>query len=487
MAISRNFSNVATITDQSQLASRFTNMINKVNNMINTQGPIYAPWIIFQVGVNEPIMFNTATTEMKQNLIAELSMDKCGAGTVNTFNLTVKYDPFNHGQNPSDQIEALDDLIGDAMSYDFDDDNTRIRGFIQYGYNYTEDLDMISPKYQFILTKATSDIEWSSGMTVYNFEGVSELGTDCNFQANFDAIENWNLLELVNWILYYYYGDENNPPSRIGKGTATSGSGLNYKIDIPDKLFEDAPTISEEAQSELSPWTYCNNLLQKYVSKSDESVDMSTVKESERPRYVMYVTEGDGGPTIHINYIRPKDSEINTKINWDFTWNKTDKNIVQSWNPEVDLYFYLIQKAQLKREQSKIDEAMSAELSRLEEYRAAIDTIPVAGPTLSGKPLTIKNQNADSQVQQLKDEIIAKYNEKLKEVTNQAFEMYSATITLIGIPADPPLCAEIRVIPRILESVSRTAGVYMIASCTDNISTRGVYTTQLKLNRIRSI
>ena len=144
-------------------------------------------------------------------------------------------------------------------------------------------------------------------------------------------------------------------------------------------------------------------------------------------------------------------------------------------------------KAQLKREQSKIDEAMSAELSRLEEYRAAIDTIPVAGPTLSGKPLTIKNQNADSQVQQLKDEIIAKYNEKLKEVTNQAFEMYSATITLIGIPADPPLCAEIRVIPRILESVSRTAGVYMIASCTDNISTRGVYTTQLKLNRIRSI
>lgn len=41
--------------------------------------------------------------------------------------------------------------------------------------------------------------------------------------------------------------------------------------------------------------------------------------------------------------------------------------------------------------------------------------------------------------------------------------------------------------PRILESISRTAGIYMIQEGTDRISTNGAFTSDLKLLRIRGI
>ena len=67
------------------------------------------------------------------------------------------------------------------------------------------------------------------------------------------------------------------------------------------------------------------------------------------------------------------------------------------------------------------------------------------------------------------------------------YEMYDATLTLIGIPADIPLCAEITIMPRILESVSRTAGIYMVQGGTDRIVTNGAFTSDLKLLRIRGL
>lgn len=63
---------------------------------------------------------------------------------------------------------------------------------------------------------------------------------------------------------------------------------------------------------------------------------------------------------------------------------------------------------------------------------------------------------------------------------------FDAQITLVGIPADPPLGAQIVIQPRILETVSRTAGVYMITGCKDVISTNGLYTTTLDVYRIKS-
>ena len=64
--------------------------------------------------------------------------------------------------------------------------------------------------------------------------------------------------------------------------------------------------------------------------------------------------------------------------------------------------------------------------------------------------------------------------------------MYNAELELIGIPADPPMSAEIEVVPRVLENVSRTAGIYVITGASDEITNTGIFSSTLKLFRVRS-
>ncbi len=74
--ITRNFKNIQAIKTQEDMVTQYNNMLNKVTNMIEKQGPIYSVWISFQLGMNKPIIFNTASNDIKENLIAELSVDK---------------------------------------------------------------------------------------------------------------------------------------------------------------------------------------------------------------------------------------------------------------------------------------------------------------------------------------------------------------------------------------------------------------------------
>ena len=386
-------------------------------------------------------------------------MIKHGAGVANSFVLKVNYDPFNHGQNPSDKIEALDSLIAQTLSFDFEDPKKELRGFIQYGYNYTEDDNLISPKYQFIMTKASSNVQWSSGMTVYTFEGVSEVAPGCNVEASFPAVENRNLISLVKDTLYYYYGDPDNPPYGIEQGRQTIGSDTKYLIDVTEELEKNAPEIPYNAVNKINPIKYCENLLKDKMSKSDKEKIQKEyedtgkeIKPNEKPRYIIYFTDVDNQKTIHIGYINPKDNENNLKIDYKFSWNMQSKNIVVEWNPETDLYFYLVQQYDIDYENRKFQNDLK----------------------------TVSNDED-------KQQIIAEHEQKMGKLSDQAFEMYNATLTILGIPCDPPLACEIQVIPRILESTSRTQGVYMINACTDNITTKGVFTSSLKLTRVRSL
>ena len=84
--------------------------------------------------------------------------------------------------------------------------------------------------------------------------------------------------------------------------------------------------------------------------------------------------------------------------------------------------------------------------------------------------------------------VVETWEDKMSRLGQESLlEMYDATMTTLGIPADAPITAEVKVIPTVLESVSRTAGIYIIKSATDTISTDGTYTTQFKLFRIRGL
>lgn len=467
----RNMQNVQSTTDLQTMATKYTNMLNAVANMVATDGPIYNVWITFQIGKSNPITFNSASTNPKENLIASLHFDKTGADIANSFELDVQYDPFGNGQNPTDKIEALDDCVARAMSYDFDAyGNTKgnlkaMRGTIQYGYNTTTDTNLVSPKYTFIITDIQSDVKVDSGITTYTFKGTSELSSDCDNSTSFGQINNWRMLDIVEWTLYYWYGDADHKPSHTGDAKPTDNP-YKYRIDIPDDVYEAAKetVISVDATSGVTPWQYCstildNNPLTDEERKSGEYDNLAELSYNQKPRYSMFITDEDGVQTIHVSHIKPvmaktyedtlKKAEKSTlQIDYTFTWGKKLKqNIVIGWKPEVNLKVYLIRKALYLRRQ--------AYLAQLEE---------------SGDTEALEKAKQD----------MAGFNDDLNEI-------YDATLEIVGIPATPPINSEVRIIPRVLESESRQAGFYRIVKCSDDISTAGVYVTTLSLIRVRGL
>ena len=508
MATSRNFKNNGFALSVNELSSVYNNTLRKVCNMIEKQGPIYSTWIRFQIGHNKPIIFDTSSTNNKENLIADLRMEKSGNGIANTFTLTVRYDPFNFGQNTQDKIEALDDLLARAMIYDLGDtdnlDNLEdLHGYIQYGYNYTEDANLVSPKYVMMITDAKSRVEWSSGITTYTFEGCSFLALDCEFTADFDAVaeeDNKGLIDYVNETLYYYYGDSAHKPSHISSDETYGGS-FRYRIVIPEKLFEDQPTFTADAVTGISPWTYCKNLLQGKMSKSD--AENETYKDSAtiiKPRYSMFIS--DANQTIYVNYVSPLNDKYIEKVDYTFTWS-TDltTNIVTAWNPNVDLKQYLIQRASRARINSQNLSTYDDMLEMANDYENNVKFDPETMIEGSGGKVHMKEEYGGADIsaffnydgpneidrEYLRNEAMEGYKEAADQLNSEVYEMYDAELETIGIPADPVLLAEVKVMPRILESVSRTAGYYIIQGCTDEIDNRGRYTSTLKLFRMKNL
>ena len=127
---------------QNTVINRFNTMVNNINNMIKKNGPIYSTWIYFQLGKNEPVIFNTSSTDKDRNIIANLTMEKGNSSVANTFTLTVNFDPFNFGQETQSKVELLDEYVAQAMYVDWksDDEDTKLRGIIQYGYNSANNL-----------------------------------------------------------------------------------------------------------------------------------------------------------------------------------------------------------------------------------------------------------------------------------------------------------------------------------------------------------
>lgn len=469
--ISRNMQNVSSTINLQTMAKNYTNMLNSVANMIVNDGPIYDVWITFQIGTSKPITFNSSSTNPKENLIASLHVDKTGADIANGFQLVVQYDPFIYGQNSTDKLEILDECIARAMSYDFDEYGEKkgnlnaLRGTIQYGYNSTSDTNLVSPKYKFIISDIQSEVKTDSGITTYTFKGTSELSTDCDNVASFTEIKQWKMLDVIEWTLYYWYGDPDHKPSHTGDAPP-SDNAYKYRIDIPDDVYDAAKEtiIDVPATSGITPWQYCMNILQKYnltddERKSGEYDNSEELSYNQIPRYSMFLTDEDGIQTIHISHIKPvsattyegtlkKSEKGSLQIDYTFTWGKQlNKNIVVGWKPEVILKSYLIRKALYLRKQEH--------LKKLEE---------------EGRLEELKKAKQD----------MAGFNVDLLEV-------YDAQLQLVGIPATPPVNAEVRVIPRILETESRQAGVYRITKCSDDINTAGIYTTTLTLIRVRGL
>lgn len=449
------------------LAHRFDSMINNVANLFVKDGPIYHTWIAFQVGASEePVIFNTDTTDPNKNAIATLTIDKVGAGTANNFTLSVIFDLFNYGQETQTEIRKLDEFLATALSYNIENDET-LKGYIQYGYVSTSDMDLTSPYYSFILTDANSDINTSSGIAQYTFKGVTSIATDCNFSANIEQYPtNWKFLDVIEWTMFYFYGDNEHKPTNT-TGTASDNQ-YKYRIDIPQSLYDENTDLTVGYLNNNKPFEattnnpiqYVQELLSKFpLTKSEiESGKWSNweeMNEQDRPRYNWFITDHDGVKTWHLTHYCPGDDtdDNNYELSTPITWGLQQKNIVLNWKPQIDLKSYIIRKASFLRAQQK----------------------------LNNSDVDLNNAENDEYVATIKE---ALEEGTLREEETIIIDRFDAELTTVGIPADPPVGLRMKILPRILESVSRTKGTYMIKSASDTITNRGTYSSTFKLTRV---
>lgn len=470
-----------------KLKENFLNMLDNVSNMLINEGPILSTWIKFQVGKKNPIVFDSSSTNPKKNLIAQLEFNKTGAGVTNDFTITIQYDPFNYGQEDTDIIEQLDEYVANAMSFDMDTDINTLRGTIQYGYNAASDSSLVSPEYTFFLTDASTTVKFESGLSTYVFKGCSTLASDSDNVVKFPAItgDGEKLLDIAISVLYRYYGDKANKPA-VGKILSNyeipegQENELKYKIVVSADCYNDCvENVTIGSKTGMTPWEYCQSLLDANpLTKTEkDAVDedgnyiyanLAKLSYAQRPRYVMSMD--DATKTIMITHVVPKytnenktqleASDPDLQTDYVFRWGMSNKkNLVVGWKPEVDTKLYLIRRARYLRAQQLLgdDEKFNELVSKSIEESESTDEV----------------KNAISK--------------QLEGINDDLNEMFDAQLQIIGIPADPPIGLELGVQPTIMQTVSRTSGIYMVNGATDIISSNGMYITTLKMFRLRGM
>ena len=470
-----------------KLKENFLNMLDNVSNMLINEGPILSTWIKFQVGKKNPIVFDSSSTNPKKNLIAQLEFNKTGAGVTNDFTITIQYDPFNYGQEDTDIIEQLDEYVANAMSFDMDTDINTLRGTIQYGYNAASDSSLVSPEYTFFFFFSSTTVKFESGLSTYVFKGCSTLASDSDNVVKFPAItgDGEKLLDIAISVLYRYYGDKANKPA-VGKILSNyeipegQENELKYKIVVSADCYNDCvENVTIGSKTGMTPWEYCQSLLDANpLTKTEkDAVDedgnyiyanLAKLSYAQRPRYVMSMD--DATKTIMITHVVPKytnenktqleASDPDLQTDYVFRWGMSNKkNLVVGWKPEVDTKLYLIRRARYLRAQQLLgdDEKFNELVSKSIEESESTDEV----------------KNAISK--------------QLEGINDDLNEMFDAQLQIIGIPADPPIGLELGVQPTIMQTVSRTSGIYMVNGATDIISSNGMYITTLKMFRLRGM
>lgn len=388
--------------NQTTMAIRFENMLQRVDNMIKSNN-IYSVWIRLDIGKDNPLTFNSASQNEDENLVMSLDFEKSGAGTANEFTFKIAFDLFNHGQVTKTRVEKLDELLYNCMnlpeSLQGNKDVTELLYCkFQYGYNVTGDTQLVSPLYEGMITDIKPSINYTNGKTYYTIKGSSFVSKS-SLKHNYDIIgekdnynSGWNGLDLVKWILWYYHGnpatvtdigykeeDRNNRDSSVREGFADM-----YNIDIPEDLRKNASNVQIDQMSDMTAIDYCKLVLQKTYNKADKRYDETKhdyiLAEGEmKPYYTLYITDSGGGgvPTIHVAYIGSREDQASLncvrKINFEFTWFTKSNNLVLNWEPEVDLVSYLITRANREFEKDRIEKEKEALLRKAEQDKQEIE------------------------------------------------------------------------------------------------------------------
>lgn len=505
--VSRNFKTSTPVIQQETMASNFENMLSKVNNMIKSDSA-YSVWIRMTIGKKDELVFDNSSTNKAENLFMSLKYKKSGAGTANQFEFQVAFDLFDYGQTTRGRVEKLDELLYQAMNVvALDNAKDIFYCRFQYGYNVLGDTQIVSPNYEGLITGIEPNVDYSNGKTYYTITGTSYV-EGSQLSHSFDAVSNWNAMDLVLWNLWYYHGnpettytifDENYHGRRDDRSKlAQNGTSPIFNIDIPAELHNSCSNVTMEEVPSMTAIDYCKYVLENTYNINDPKFNGDTdnpgynLKEGEsEPFYTLYITDsGSGGvPTVHIAYIGSGDAVGGIRtINFDFSWYNRTNNIVLGWKPQVNLMAYFLTRAKQEALEKSTQEDMdneNSEIDRLSQPDSWLENNLKEGH-ISQDAYNWAMGIRSTKLQSLlngHEARIRDWEESLDALRNENLEYYNSTLTLVGIPSDIPLNILLNIKPRILESVSRTQGKYYVKGATDRITTNGLFTTTLELMR----
>lgn len=401
----------------------FGGVAGGVQANLNKHG-IYSVWYDFTLG-------GLHCCSTSNNMFVSFEYKKTGTGQANTFTINLAYVP-EPGGDPNAIDRAL--AIGDRSS------SRGCKAKIQYGY--AGEFGCVSPRYEGEVTDYTCEIR--EGMLYYTITGYSGIVYAVNTKESFDEV---GTLEEDGTC-----SDGIQPSEQIVKVVNEKLARYGYTC---TKSSNSGPFIADEScyikrYDDVQIFDYMTNVLATAHASKDNSTEII-----DRTRYTFAID--DAKKKIIIKSI---DLTAASTITMTFNWMSRENSIVLNFLTDFRGAVPIT-----------VNRAAEEELESDDINRSVINAKGTTTSVQSYEQVSSSDFVSESNI------VAARWAELLQTP-------YTATLTLIGVPADGDIIGEmITVNPLIYGVKHHTAGKYMITGVTDIIDAGG-YQSVVKLMKV---
>lgn len=476
----------------------------------------YNTWVYFKCN---NLVIDTASPSNKNIILQTWEYNKNGSGTANDFTLRICY-------NFSEATEyyKLPDIhyVEKALCLDtiVKNEEGKVKGFksvsdklkckFRYGYINvgTDGTQLLSPEYEGMITGCVPELR--DNMLFYTITGVSGAFGGKEQKFNFDAVSNKKATDLAYETLNKYYGTgfESSPfKEKISKPYSiidkTGDAGLKSNEKEQDFGSVEGRTVFKYVSYILSRVNFDDFLKAKGINKDD-------IPEGKEPYCGYYIDDASNAIVIDIidpsnilkkSYYSSDDPDnallASESVKYDssvvFEYPNKSQNFILSFTPSLDLKQIWVQTIYSDEDGKRwgIDDAGKLVLTNSASTEDDIFTITKIDngdkevPATSQIALDGTGTNDSSNEDDKSTVDTAESKMSATSFSQAVNQIYEATMSCMGIPADIPLQTRIKITPILMGTPYLFEGSYMVKKCSDRIDSSG-YITEMSLLRLTS-
>ncbi len=423
--------------------------ISGVYDVIKEKIAEYSSYGMF---INFSIGDNMLSTTNNQGYLMSLEHEKIGAGAANNFSINVAYHPDPDGDS---LLDSGGSIIEESLLAAQDCVYT-------YGYIFPDGTIASSPKYTGRILDYTVEIR--NSMVLYRISGYSNITNikDVKINKTHDELKalaggTFSPVKLVVGLL-------NEAIEEQGLNCSVVDESSKYPCALNEDLFT--------AVSDQYLFEYIRSILNSTRAVGQESqVD---TKELILYQFIMDdKIEDNGKSTLRIVATDPSDNEQDV-IDFVFNWmSGRSDDIVLDFTPNFSgAVAMAMAHSVLKTNYDK----SNSKSTNTEEKKYTIDSegktkeVPSSGYTSELAPISGDSSEVDALA-------------VVGTVGILEQQIYTATLTTLGVPDDVPILTHMKVVPLIYGKPHHTAGEYYSTKQTDSLSSAG-YTSTFELFKV---